>query len=269
MAPAPAASVFRQSGMTIPKLSYVNRHPERLMASLARLPQPWQHADLERALNWAGWSGLPLNRTGLRQVLRLARQNRHSNGYHHPWHTMTVIVLAAILGRRAGLREGEYQSLLLAALVHDLDHRGRHAIGKDRQEERRSVKLSVQMLFSCRAATGVLQRQLQRWIEATSFLSSAAEVRDDRVALILRDADIAGSIFFPMKAVLAMTRGVIREEHHHVGAESKLAEFLEFMAQRGFSHPVTLALAETGRYTGSAAMSAPAISQRLGFRKSA
>lgn len=255
------ARVLRQSGGVIPAPGYLGRHLDRHLERLARSVLPLAKVDLAAALAWAGWRGRGGNRRGFKRVLRLAERNRHLNGYHHPWHTLAVIVLAGMLAEAAGLPRRDREALLLAALIHDLDHRGRSASMVPMAEERRSALLALRLLnpSNGREARAMLSR-----IEATA--TSAEHQRPmEAVTAILLDADILASVLLPEATVLRLTRGVLIEQGRHSDVEAALDEFLEFIAERGFFHPVTGALAASLPRRVSAVWRRPDAASRLGF----
>lgn len=116
-----------------PSANYLlNRWPLSICFFEPNLSQQVSIQSLEAA---ASWAGLPKNRralhavgirkNGLKPLFKMACKNTHSNKYHDPAHTKTVILAAGLIGKAAGLSARHQAILVLASLIHDLDHQGK------------------------------------------------------------------------------------------------------------------------------------------------
>ena len=102
----------------------------------------------------------------------------------------------------AGLqsRHGEERSLLvLAGLVHDLDHQGRRASSRRCHQEGYSARRAVRMMAGC-GADGRLALRIHTLLLATALTNDVNRLiilQSDRLARILTDADIFASVVYP------------------------------------------------------------------------
>lgn len=238
-------AVLRQSGKTLPELTYCCRHIRRLTPLLSKAMKPRAKARPDMMMRWAcagktTVSGLALQSghpaTPLGQVMRAAAKNMHSNGYHHPWHTITVMMMAGLLGKRARLTSSEQSVLLIYGLIHDLDHRGRFMAHRAYAEEERSARIATRRLFGQRSGCGTEQRRMMTAIKATSFTADDMG-EGDAVTALLKDADIMASVLFPKDDVLKLTKGLKREMATRLSSQDLLAEFLNTVDRKGFAHP--------------------------------
>ena len=189
-----------------------------------------------------GFSGRQTAPRQLQKLIRLAAGNPYKNAYHHPWHSMSVVIHAALLADLARCDAPSRDQLLLAALCHDLDHRGKRVSRVPFVEERRAAVLAIRTSFG--QGRGRDARALIAQIEATATAFDADQPMDEVTAL-LRDADIMASVFHPRNFALELTRGVMTEKGMAVTAHDGLTGFLKIMMQRGLSHAVTRHLATT------------------------
>ncbi len=260
-------AVLQQSGQALPRLDYVCRHLKRFLPALAAATMPRASAKLDDVMDWAGVKMKPYEATPLRAVMSAAAKNMHSNGYHHPWHTMTVMIFSAILGQRAGLRHEEMMRVMMYALVHDLDHRGRMITSAPYGEELRSAQIAGRRLYATPSGRGPARRQMTHAIAATYFGASddgntaqhhdhfgfghrnghghgRGQVSGDEVTQILLDADFMASIILPDDAVMTLTRGLKREQGSVIDAADMRDAFLTAVQARGFAHHASQALVD-------------------------
>lgn len=235
-------AVLRLNGVTIPKRHYMSRHLKRMMTRLALALKPRQKISPRPVLSWGGFSGGKTAPRQLQKLIRLAAGNPYKNAYHHPWHSMSVVIHAALLADLARCDAPSRDQLLLAALCHDLDHRGKRVSRVPFIEERRAAVLAIRTSFG--QGRGRDARALIAQIEATATAFVADQPMDEVTAL-LRDADIMASVFHPRNFALELTRGVMTEKGMAVTAHDGLTGFLKIMMQRGLSHAVTQHLATT------------------------
>ncbi|XDZ66762.1 hypothetical protein AB8880_05040 [Alphaproteobacteria bacterium LSUCC0684] len=158
--------------------------------------------------------------------------------------------------------------LLLAALCHDFDHRGRFASLKTGREERRSALKAGRLLFT-RSGSGILRRRFEAMIMSTARDGAKSAIKMDHATAILRDADVFGSLFFRVVTATNFTKAVLREKTQHKlkpsKAERELKEFHALVLQRGFDHQATRKMAAlAGNYPAAIHIS-PGAAKGLGF----
>ena len=258
-------AVLRQSGHVLPQLDYICRHLDRYIPMLAKATHPRQKAKLGQVMRWAGVknTSAPLN-----ILLRAASKNIHSNSYHHPWHTMTVMILSAMLGRRAHIGQDEMDELMTLALIHDLDHRGKMASPIIYQEEERSAKIASSRLFGRYSGhyfgRAGQQHDLRSALRATAFGAKDHQINDDVTALLV-DADILASLIFPYDDVIKLTKGLKKEKGATTPSEATLQAFLKAAGKRGLQHETTRALAGVLKARYMTVFHDPDAARRLGF----
>jgi len=189
-----------------PKAGYLlNRWPSSLTLFESRIIKPTTKLSLKCALQWAG---LPQNQRilhafGLRKnsvhaLLSIAARNSHSNSYHNPSHTEFVIRAAGLIGHAAGLPANYQAILVLAALIHDLDHQGKRARRGHAAQERYSFDIVKRTLLRYGVHARILQ-QLEISVLATypgSDLSKSFQPGPSGdVVDCLIDADLFQSLF--------------------------------------------------------------------------
>lgn len=252
----------------MPRLDYAALHFERSVRILAKLIKRRQAVDLDKVLKWAGVDVgiMPRKyRSPMGRLIRLAEKNPHSNHYHHPWHTMTVMMMAALLARNAK-EHVNMMPLMISALVHDLDHRGRMMARRAYAEERRSAAIAGRLLYG-RGSDGVAQRRLTSQLEATAFAVKHEPSKIDSATRLLMDADVLASCILPLDDALQISCGVRREQGQDVAAEKVFKNFLGKMANRGFAHPITSHLAGSMRASSLAIYLDPPSARILGFKR--
>ena len=260
-------TVFRQSGKTLPQLSYVQRHLERFLPLLAAITKPYQKADLAQVFSWAGVNIPAEHAAPLNVILRAASKNMHSNGYHHPWHTMTVMILSAVLGQQATLSSAQMKTLMIYALVHDLDHRGGFASLRIYDEEMRSAQIANRRLHAQYSARGRDQNALESALRASAFGAKDHQI-DDEITSLLVDADILGSVIFPFEDVLKLTKGLKLEKRAGTPSLNTLQSFLNAVSAKGFKHQQTRHIASHLTSKRMAVWHVKDAAKKLGFNAS-
>ena len=256
------------NGKTLPRKSYLTQHLGRFLPVMAKALKPQGKADLEHLFLWAGVAIPKRYQRAARPLIWAAGRNPHRNQYHHDWHNATVMVFAAILAELAALSRPQRFDVMLAAMVHDLDHRGRFMAGTAFQEEDRSAMIAGRRLYGRSGSDGKSWRQLKTMIRQTSFQVANVNAGANPLAALLKDADLLASIVFPHADVLAMTSGLKREQNIDLSSEEMLYQFLDRMAERGLSSPAGRQLLKAAPMSSAALSSAafrhyPDVAQRL------
>lgn len=111
----------------------------RLMAVVAAMPlkvsATWQRTTAPLAASGAACPAITRAGSRIAQWIDHHAPKADRHGYHNRQHVCEVMLAAAFLGRLHGLPVPQLQLLLLAALVHDLDHPGqpqRHFVAERR-----------------------------------------------------------------------------------------------------------------------------------------
>ena len=192
--------------------------------------QPCSGDDLAWLCAWAGlYGGSHGNRvapSALSRLTRVAARNGRSNHYHHAGHFAHVMMAAAMLAARAGINPKERNLLILAALVHDLDHHGRRAKAYPLyKQERLSARLAGRILLR-HSGDPRLVRRLERLIVATALTSDPhreAILASDPLARLLCDADVFASLFYDRGMALKIT-GMLKLEQGLAGEAAALLD---------------------------------------------
>lgn len=260
---------LRQSGMTLPNVAYSAQHIDRTLKLLAKLLKPRQQVKLAQVLTWAGVRTPKRYAKSMRPLIWAASRNPHANGYHHQWHNLAVMISAALLAQRAGLKKPAQAELIIAAMLHDLDHRGRFMSKDAGGEERRSAKIAASRMFGRCGSDGMAWRNFITRIEATSFTGEIKHDPNDHVAALLLDADIFASCFLPMAEAKQLTKGVMREQSLNGDPASHLSAFINSLSAKGFAHAATSIIAAELPSDKHAAFIDKKAVVKLGFGKAA
>ena len=228
------------NGKTIPKKPYVVQHLDRFLPVLAAALKPYGKARPKDVFDWAGVAVPRQYQKTIKPLIWAAARNPHQNRYHHDWHNMTVMVFAAILAglmpRQNRLSTKDQFTLLLVAMVHDLDHRGRSMAAKPYDEETRSAMIAGRRLFG-QIGQGKAWRMMLAMIKNTSFHVLSVDASKDHLSALLKDADLLGSVVFPYDDVKTMTLGLKQEQKMSMPTDDILSQFIENLSKRGLSSP--------------------------------
>ena len=184
-----------------------------------RFAPPCTAADLRAICGWAGLSftarahpGLPA--TALRRLVRAAARNSGTNSYHHRGHFAHVIMAAGVLAGKAGIGRRDRALLVLAALVHDLDHQGRRGASRLYWQEDWSSDVACRALLG-RHGDARLAVRLRRLLRATALTNDETRlliIRSDGLARLLTDADIFASVMYERRISVRMTAALKLEQ---------------------------------------------------------
>lgn len=257
---------LQQSGMTIPSLDYATLHGGRFLHIMAKAIAPHQKPDLPPLFKWAGVTIPRHLKQSIKPLIRAASRNPHCNGYHNQWHNWAVMASAAVLARLAGLGRDDMAELLISALIHDLDHRGRMMSSTPFAEEYRSAQIATRRLLGKHSSQGVLWRRFYARLKATAFHGDDQAIAyRDEVTRLLQDADILASCFLPMADAKRLSRSVMREQSQKGATDAFLKTFIKTLAERGFAHPVTEEWAMSVKSRKTAVWIDPPSAKTLGF----
>ena len=205
--------------------------------------RPFRSSDLIRLCRWAGLCddrrrGGGIAKAALGRLAGMAARNGRSNRYHHAGHFAHVMMAAAVLACRARLDRESHGLLVLAALVHDLDHHGRR--GKHHPQyaqERWSARVATRVLAR-HGADARLGRRLARLICATAMTDDPfrhAILASDPVARLLTDADIFASLFYRRDVAMRLTRHLKLEQGIGGRTGQMLDSFVARMEHEGLA----------------------------------
>jgi len=204
------------------------------------------------------WAGLQCRRKRFRndgnrvcsmaaldRLAGLAARDPRSNSYHHTGHVMHVVMAAGLLASRAGLKRRERELLVLAALVHDLDHHGRRAARCPRyRQEDWSAGIVARCLMRQRGDRR-LCRHLGQLIRATVLNDKKGHAgqpghpdcdfpaEHDVVACLLTDADVFASLAYDRVAATRLTGCLKLEQRLAGGAADLLSCFVDRVMELG------------------------------------
>lgn len=132
----------------------------RQMTAVAEMPlkvtATWRNTTSELNDAATAWSGIARAGHRIAQWMDEHAVQADRPAYHNRQHVCEVMLVAAFLGRLHGLSASDRQLLLLAALVHDLDHPGRPQ--RDFVAERHAVLRSQPFLAGGRVPPAGQQR---------------------------------------------------------------------------------------------------------------
>jgi len=220
-----------------PSATYLqNRWPRSIHKFEPSISRPVTSKSVEDAAYWAGLPkqrrnvlAVGLRKRSLKGLFEIASKNRHSNKYHDPAHTEHVVRAAGLIGRVAGLSQKHQAILVLAALVHDLDHQGKRTRPGYAAQELFSFHLVKRKLGRYGVHAGRLT-ELKTLLMAT--YPSAKEATQFRTGPTgdmidcLVDADLFQSLFAKPSIVDSLTKRLKHEMLLTTSAEDMRTAFL-------------------------------------------
>ena len=214
-------------------LCQLYRWPHRSFNSCGGMSfgRPCHGRNLRRLHRWAGLR--PVQPAALSRLASRAFSARHQNSYHNCHHIMQVMLLAALFSYRAGCSVRDRQMLILAALAHDLGHQGVRASVDPAIDEAASARIAARLFFR-RGAQGPANRQLTALIMATASVNAApisakataSPHRQERLAALLRDADLFASHNYGWQMQLWLAAKVKFERRSVQPVDTILSDFL-------------------------------------------
>lgn len=202
----------------------------------------YSRRDLLALCAWAGLRG-SRGRGGfgvpaVSSLAAIASRNGRSNHYHQSGHFAHVVMAAAVLGEKAGIDNAERALLVLAALVHDLDHQGRRGAHHPLyRQERLSAQMAGRVLMR-HGGDPRLVRRLERLIVATALTTDThrnAILASDPLARLLSDADVFASLCYERALALKLTVRLKLEQGITADAEAMLDGFAARMEAEGMA----------------------------------
>ena len=264
---------FRQSAITVPNIGYAAKHLCRLLPVLAKAVRRREPVKFDVIFAWSELTLPRRHRRAMRLLMKSAHRNPYNNSYHHPWHTVAVMVIALLIARRHRLLVFDKSNLGLelglAAFAHDFGHRGRRMSSMPFVEESRSGLLVSRRLYSG-GSVGRARRLFMARLKMTSITGLRDFSAGDDVAAILADADIFASLFFAYGEVIASTKGLLGETtavaRLPTSPHEMLWHFIAALADDGgLKHIETRRLAASLSQRNSAVFINPLAAKRLGF----
>jgi len=202
------------------------------------------------ACRWAGLSAPgKLRRSGVSYravtgLAKIAARNRHRAQYHHSGHIFHVIMACGVLAYADGLSQHDTDLLIIAGLVHDLDHQASIRSSKLYAPEMRSADIARAWLTRFGGDVRIAERVTDLLL-ATSFPNDAIRTEilgSDPLAAYLVDADIFASCFYRRAFALRLS-GHIKHEDRLLQTPTELGKaFRKIIRDRGFSSDVAVDL---------------------------
>jgi hypothetical protein len=166
----------------------------------------------------------------------VAARNGRSNTYHHAGHFIHVVIAAGLLAHKAGIGHVDRDLLVLAALVHDLDHFGRRSLPyPPHRQERWSARMTGRILMRWGGDPRIVRRLEQLIIATapTTEISRATNLTSDPLALLLNDADVFASVFYERGLAMKLT-GMLKLEQGLSGdVDAMLTRFAARIEREG------------------------------------
>ena len=213
---------------------------------------PCSRRDLEYICRWAGLHAggrlrRPVPASALRRLLYAAARSASGNIYHHAGHFAHVVMAAGLLAARAGIRGEDRSLLVLAGLVHDLDHQGRRASSRHYHQERLSAQRTARVIAGC-GGDGRLVSRIHTLLQATALtidVNRSTILDSDRLARLLTDADIFASAVYPRNRSMNLTRALKLEQRLPGTVSALNRRFAEMIAATGLQSDMARSMLQT------------------------
>lgn len=210
------------------------------MMQLVGFSRPCSRRDLASVCRWAGLSEHGRSRNGLsdRAVSRLvtfAARQGPGNRYHHSGHFAHVVMAAALLAGADALCARDRELLVVAALIHDLNHLGKRSSKRLFHQERQSATAARRIIIGA-GADARLAARLETLLIATALTDDAlrmAILASDPLARLLADADIFASVGYRRDIALGLTRHLKLEQRIPGKADDLLRHFAARIGKAG------------------------------------
>jgi hypothetical protein len=202
------------------------------MMQLVGFSRPCSRRDLASICRWAGFSENGQSKNGLSdravsRLVTLAARQGPGNRYHHSGHFAHVVMAAAILAGSDGLRAHDRDLLVVAALIHDLNHLGKRSSKRLFHQERQSATAARRIIIGA-GADARLAARLEKLLIATALTDDALRMTilaSDPLARLLADADIFASVSYRRDIALGLTRNLKLEQRIPGKADDLLRHF--------------------------------------------
>ena len=200
--------------------------------------RPCTPTDLAAICGWAGLDNprlVGVSKAGFQRLLSVAAQRRPTNHYHHAGHFAHVIIAAGLLAYAGALTARERSLLVLAALVHDLDHCGRYASQKMFVQEQASARRVSRIIIGA-GGDARLSLRLVLLLKATALTDHKDRktiLNSDRIARLLADADLFSSLFFSRQRAIRLTRALKLERMSKGSASEQYDAFVTATMRTG------------------------------------
>ena len=211
--------------------------------------RPCRRRDLMAIARWAGLTVASARKAGIsltavRELAAIASVNGYSNGYHQSGHYAHVVIAAGLLAAATGLGKRDTAILVLAALVHDIDHHGRRSTHRLYGQEIWSARLAARILVR-HGGDARLAARLKRLLKATALTNDAERntiLATDHLAGLLTDADVFASVFFDRDRARHFTRLLKLEQRLPGTPDDLLTRFLALITAEGLQSDAARAM---------------------------
>ena len=207
---------------------------------LVGFSRPCSRRDLASICRWAGLSENGQSKNGLSdravsRLVTLAARQGPGNRYHHSGHFAHVVMAAAIFAGSDGLRAHDRDLLVVAALIHDLNHLGKRSSKRLFHQERQSATAARRIIIGA-GADARLAARLEKLLIATALTDDALRMTilaADPLARLLADADIFASVSYRRDIALGLTRNLKLEQRIPGKADDLLRHFAARIGKAG------------------------------------
>ena len=172
----------------------------------------------------------PLLRS-LKDLSLMCNSNPTCNFYHDSHHFKSVVIISSIFAKILNLRGFDVLILIIIALTHDLNHRGRRNLKKPCHQELASIRSLNYKIFKYFLNHNKWKR-IERIILNTYFLKSRV-ISSDIVEKIILDVDILVSMMFGQEWGILLSRRLKHEQKLEVNSKVLFKEFLNLAKERG------------------------------------
>lgn len=167
----------------------------------------------------------------LKKLTKVANINTTYNFYHDCHHFKSVVLISSIFAKILNLKNHDKLFVVLIALIHDLNHKGRRNLKKPFYQEKQTLKVLNGKIFRYFLNFKKWNR-VQRIVLNTYFLKTP-KTRDDLVEKIILDVDILVSIMFGIESGHILSKRLKHEQKSFESSILILRNFLNLVETRG------------------------------------
>lgn len=156
--------------------------------------------------------------------------------YHNKAHIGQVIIAAGLLADKASLPQIDRDLLIIAALIHDFHHLGRHRHQKAFWQETKSFQAAIHHAVRHKMDIRLVSL-FHQMIMATSpfFERQAPSIKGNDILSLLLDADLFASLFMPKKVVDSLTSSLKFEDRLTMPQATLRDTFITHCQNRGLA----------------------------------
>lgn len=239
------------------------------MMQLVGFSRPCSRRDLAGICRWAGLSENGRSQGGLTnravgRLVTLAARQGPGNRYHHAGHFAHVVMAAGLLAASARLHGRDRDLLVVAALIHDLNHLGKRSSKRLFHQERQSATAARRIIIGT-GADARLAARVEQLLLATALTEDTLRVAilaSDPLARLLADADIFASVSYRRDIALGLTRHLKLEQRIPGKPDDLLRHFAARVGKTGLHSGAGRRLLASAVASRQAALNSVAVNSR-------